>query len=228
MAVRNLSSPTMIRRYLFLPFLLLLAIPVAVQGRLVFDNEMVRVSTDFGDRESRGIFTFTNTGTEPVAITNVRTSCGCTTTELAKRDYAPGESGRIEAKLDIAQRQGLQRKTVYVSTDAPDGEYQLMFETVIPVLQKVTPRVLTWRKGEEPEAQIIDVHFSHSDPIHVTSVENPAGGFDVEVEVVEEGKHYRIVATPLSTDAAKRSTLKINTDFPRNAPRHHFGYLLIR
>ena len=51
-------------------------------------------------------------------IQNVKTSCGCTTTALAKTEYAPGESGEIEAKFIFAGRTGKQEKAITVTTSA--------------------------------------------------------------------------------------------------------------
>jgi hypothetical protein len=35
-------------------------------------------------------YRFSNTGTYPVTIIEVQPSCGCTTVQLAKKEYAPG------------------------------------------------------------------------------------------------------------------------------------------
>ena len=49
-------------------------------------------------------FAFTNAGPAPVTIDAVRTNCGCTTTQLAQRTYAPGESGSIRAEFAYGSR----------------------------------------------------------------------------------------------------------------------------
>lgn len=40
-------------------------------------------------------FTFTNTGTEPLVLSNVKASCGCTTPSWPKDPILPGEEGTI-------------------------------------------------------------------------------------------------------------------------------------
>lgn len=37
------------------------------------------------------VYRFENIGDDPVAITEIKSSCGCTTTELEKKTYAPGK-----------------------------------------------------------------------------------------------------------------------------------------
>ena len=69
------------------------------------------------DKEVVGKYKFTNTGSTPIKIENVRTSCGCTTAQLKKTDYAPGESGEIEVKFTFSGRTGKQEKAITVDTN---------------------------------------------------------------------------------------------------------------
>lgn len=47
-------------------------------------------------------FTFTNTSAEPIKLTNVRASCGCTTPNWPKEEIAAGESGKIDVRYNAA------------------------------------------------------------------------------------------------------------------------------
>ena len=47
-------------------------------------------------------FTFTNSGTVPLVITNVQASCGCTTPDWSKEPVMPGGKGFIKAVTDIS------------------------------------------------------------------------------------------------------------------------------
>lgn len=64
-------------------------------------------------------FPFVNTSDRVVTITNIRSSCGCTAAQLAKREYAPGEGEVIRANFNTSGRSGHQRTTVTVTTDDP-------------------------------------------------------------------------------------------------------------
>lgn len=59
---------------------------------------------DFGDIpknvEVSFTFRFKNTGTEPMLIDNVRTTCGCTAPDWLDRPIAPGETGLINIQYD--------------------------------------------------------------------------------------------------------------------------------
>ena len=76
------------------------------------------------DGEYKAGYSFTNESDQVVTIESVRSSCGCTVPELKKRDYAPGESGTIEAVFSFGTRTGLQRKTISVVTDEAGSDRQ--------------------------------------------------------------------------------------------------------
>lgn len=63
---------------------------------LTFDH----TEYDFGVLGDKGgevthEYTFTNSGTAPLLVTRVETSCGCTTAKWDKKPLAPGDTARI-------------------------------------------------------------------------------------------------------------------------------------
>ena len=52
-----------------------------------------------------------NEGQTAVTNESLKPSCGCTTAELEKKTYAPGEKGEVRARFDIGQRVGVQSKS---------------------------------------------------------------------------------------------------------------------
>ena len=73
------------------------------------------------ERGSDGIrvFEFTNTGDEPLIISKVYSSCGCTIPKKPEAPIAPGEKGEIQVKYDT-NRMGPIRKTITVNSNAKD------------------------------------------------------------------------------------------------------------
>ncbi|MBP6557749.1 MAG: DUF1573 domain-containing protein [Flavobacterium sp.] len=62
------------------------------------------------------VFEFTNTGTAPLIITNVQSSCGCTVPSKPTEPIAPGKTGKIEVKYNM--NPGPIRKTITVESNA--------------------------------------------------------------------------------------------------------------
>ena len=75
---------------------------------------------DYGVMEQNGNgqceFVFTNTGTEPLLITNARGSCGCTVPDWPREPIAPGASSAIKVKYDT-KRIGLINKSVTITSN---------------------------------------------------------------------------------------------------------------
>lgn len=86
---------------------------------------------DFGavqqDTKNEHVFAFTNTGSEPLIISNAKGSCGCTVPEYPKEPIAPGESGEITVVYSPGKQVGAQTKTVTVTanTDPPTTKLQI-------------------------------------------------------------------------------------------------------
>lgn len=75
-------------------------------------------------------FEFKNTGEQPVLITNVQASCGCTSTDYPKTPVLPGESTKINATYNAAAK-GIFKKTVTVTTNAKDAPETLIISGTV-------------------------------------------------------------------------------------------------
>lgn len=90
---------------------------------------------DFGDifqgDKVEETFKFTNTGTEPLIITNVQVTCGCTTPKGWPRDpIMPGGKGEITVAFNSAGKSGRQNKVVTIVSNAVNSEgSQISFVT---------------------------------------------------------------------------------------------------
>lgn len=68
-------------------------------------------------------FTFVNIGDQPLVITNVHTSCGCTTPEWTRDTIKPGDSGFVDTKYETINRPGSFNKTVTVYSNATNNPF---------------------------------------------------------------------------------------------------------
>jgi hypothetical protein len=72
-------------------------------------------SHDFGDITQgdvvERVFKFKNTGNQPLIITNIQTSCGCTTPVWPRDPIMPGGSGEIKVGFNSAGKMNKQTKT---------------------------------------------------------------------------------------------------------------------
>ncbi|MBX2841850.1 MAG: DUF1573 domain-containing protein [Flammeovirgaceae bacterium] len=63
------------------------------------------------------VFKFKNTGSDPITLTSVKASCGCTTPDWTKEPIQPGKEGFVKASYNPKNRPGKFNKSVTVKTD---------------------------------------------------------------------------------------------------------------
>lgn len=70
-------------------------------------------------------FEFTNVGDEALVITNVRTSCGCTSPFWPREPIQPGETSKITAVYNSKNRAGSFNKTITIESNAVPSLFNL-------------------------------------------------------------------------------------------------------
>jgi hypothetical protein len=100
------------------------------------------LSHDFGDIVQGDkvdyTFKFTNTGDQPLVLTNVEVTCGCTTPKGWPRDpIIPGGKGELTVAFNSAGKFGRQNKVVTVTSNSVGSTNQVMITA--NVIEKGNP-----------------------------------------------------------------------------------------
>lgn len=69
-----------------------------------------------------------NTGTEPLMIANVQTSCGCTAPFYPKEPILPGQDGEITLEFNSAGKEGHVIKNALIIANADNCPFSIGFE----------------------------------------------------------------------------------------------------
>lgn len=132
-----------VRSFFLLFVMLVLAAPAWAAPKLVVEQPEFNFGEVFQGESVPHAFVFTNRGDQPLVITKVRSSCGCTAALASSRELAPGESGEIQANFDSARFRGPISKTIYLYTnDASRPVMQLFLKGTVKEMVKVTPKQL--------------------------------------------------------------------------------------
>lgn len=121
-----------------LAFSFLLAAAAAAQPAMKFNEE----THDFGEiiegKMASYEFQVTNTGDQPLILSNVVPSCGCTTPFWTREPIMPGKTGTIKATYNSAGRPGSFNKTLTVNANATASTFTLKIKgTVVKKEDKV-------------------------------------------------------------------------------------------
>ena len=158
-------------------------------------------------------FTFTNAGTAPLVISNVRTSCGCTTPNWTREPVAPGEMGVIKVTYSTTGRPNAFNKNITVSSNSDGGD------KVLYIKGTVTP------KGKSPEfthpIKIGDLRLTGNDLLFALK---PGEKKTQTIEMLNDGssllslkfdklpKYITVTPAQVSLESGKKETLTVTCD----------------
>lgn len=112
---------------------LLCLLPFQSEAGLKWESTRQVVPYKQGIGVYRAAFAFTNTGKTRVTIADIKTGCACCTIgRVKKREYAPGESGRVEMAIDLRGKEAPVVKPVVVEVSGGDAPTTLILEVKTP------------------------------------------------------------------------------------------------
>lgn len=164
-------------------------------------------------------FWFTNPGTDVLRVTNVRTSCGCTTAGAWDREIPPGESGRIPIQISTAKVSGKFSKTITVDTNVKESpQVMLRIEGEVWRPVEVTPPHLSFGRltanATQPMTAEATIVNNMTEPLEIKGVTSQNPAFRAEAIPIETGKRYKLVVTanPPFATGNLTSQIKIQTN----------------
>ena len=203
---------------------LLLALPVTVHGALDWESMSADLHPSLTDKEAVAHFKYNNTGDNPIKIVSVHPSCGCTTAALAKDVVEPNESGEITATFHIGNRSGVQEKSISVVTDDQPGKATVLrLKATIPQLLEISPTFIYWSANDMLEAKKIIVTVGADFPVTKLNVTSTDKSIATEVKGGPGKRDFTILVTPTESGRPINAALKIEPDFPKDAPKPFYA-----
>ncbi|MDD4847366.1 MAG: DUF1573 domain-containing protein [Bacteroidales bacterium] len=113
-----------------------------------------KLTHDYGTVEYQGngvcYFSFTNTGKEPLILSNAKASCGCTVPSWPKTPILPGQTDSIQVKYSTT-RVGQINKSITVTSNANNSPITLRITgKVLPNPEAATPAPSTTTTTTKP------------------------------------------------------------------------------
>lgn len=197
---------------------------------MTFEHSVIEDTIPPGSKSYPFAFSFENTGSQPVTIEQVKTSCGCTATQLTKKTYQPGETGVIEGSFSVGNRQGKQHKRVTLHTnDLAQPTITLGLKLDIPSLVTVKPGLLLWRTGTEPSSKSVTILPNQAFGVRILGVESGTDTYAVSALDPDEATGaIEVVVAPLDTSEPSRGIVKIRVGGDQLPERTLYAHALVR
>ena len=80
-----------------------------------FEKELIDYGKIALNSNGERVFVFTNIGTQPLIITNIQSSCGCTVPKKPEKPIMPGEKGEIKVSYDTKRMGGFSKQITIFS-----------------------------------------------------------------------------------------------------------------
>ena len=128
-------------------FIGLFSYALNAQAKIEFKSDTIDYGTIEKGSNGVRVFEFTNTGNEPLIISKVSSSCGCTIPKKPEDPILPGKTGQIEVKYDTNRVNPI-RKTITVisNADTPTVALKIKGEVIDPskasVMDKKDKRIV--------------------------------------------------------------------------------------
>ncbi len=117
-----------------------------------FDKVVHDYGTLFKEGDGNCKFKFTNTGNEPLVLSTVRSSCGCTVPKWPREPILPGKSSVIDVKYDTRRLGGI-NKSITVLSNAKTSSVILRIKGKVITKPVETIHEKTPGTGTTPEAK---------------------------------------------------------------------------
>jgi hypothetical protein len=183
--------------------------------------EVAEPTFQFGQRE-RGqtvehTFVLKNTGDEPLSITRVQASCGCTDTQLAAKEVPPGGETKLDAKLSLKSQSGPQKRTILIETNDPVHP-----QTIVSLVgvshsrMKVEPLALTLTTPLDirEASAVAEVKGTEGLKFKITKVETSDPTVTATITTLKPGEAYSVSVeiSPPPEEGVLNEWVRLQTD----------------
>lgn len=181
------------------------------------------VNFDFGEKKSGKVvqheFLLENRGDENLKISDIKTSCGCTTSGTRTMLLKPGEMKPLAVKMDLKGRSGQQRQSLTLRTNDPNNRISVLTISgqAIPDIL-VEPRTLNLQEQELGKVHQGELRLTSStgEPFEIVRVTAKRENLEVEIEQAADGLSAKIQVTSKPQEGQGHFTdvLEIETTNP--------------
>ncbi len=180
------------------------------------------------------IVTLKNVGDAPLEITEVKSSCGCTTPSKPKSPLMPGESDKLTVSYNSKSKMGKANQTITLTTNDPQqarvivrvrGEVKPCYE-----LKPKSGVMFGSLLSSTRETRTVEIRNLYDQPLSLeVKAEQDTSPYELKLKEVEEGQLFELAVStvpPLPVGTVQTS-IKLATNLERypELPITVFGFV---
>ncbi len=187
---------------------------------------------DFGDIKEDGgkvthNFSFTNTGNQPLVITNVRPSCGCTSSDYTKEPVMPGQKGFVSATFNPQSRPNKFSKSIAITTNStPPSSTLRIIGNVIPkqlTIEDEYPRQLGNLRLKTNHLALMKISVNEVKEGELEMVNTTSEPLNLDFRNVPN--HMKLRAIPETLNPGQKGIIKVSYNAKT---KNDWGFLMDR
>lgn len=118
-------------RLLLIIFLTINSALAYSQAEFSFEKTSVRLPKTKEGEVLKFEYHFTNTGDQPLIISEIKVQCSCTKFEFPKEPIKPGEKGTIKVTFDTKDKIGYQDRTLDLYANTKKNPFKIRFKVMV-------------------------------------------------------------------------------------------------
>ncbi len=172
-------------------------------------------------KEIRERFIIKNTGDEPLILTDIHTSCGCTSAYLDAKTVPPGKETFVEVTINLLGISGLQiSRTTLKSNDPANPDLKLTLQGNAISYVEIIPKQVFFPQtlGSEKAQTTADILSTQQTPFQIKSITSSQPWLTVTPSIIDKDKgHHRLTFSipPGLPQGMNTAHIKITTDNPK-------------
>jgi len=175
------------------------AAPAGAQPKLETDTTVWDFGEKWSGEPAETTLTLRNTGSAPLHVDKIKTSCGCTAAKMDTQVLQPGQSEQVRVTYNTKKQTENVSQTIHVFSDDPDNSDLTVSVRghVKPLVKIGTSQGLDFGSLGKSDAvtQSVDVECLYTEPLGLKLQPAQPDFCDVQFTEVEHGKKYRLTAT---------------------------------
>ncbi len=188
-------------------------------AELEVEPQQISLKATYDDKIVKRSYQVKNTGSSPVKIFDLKTSCDCTTATISQEIIPSGMTATVDVEFRIGDRMGIQQKQITFKTNDPNqktGRMSLRVE--IPQAITVTPTFLYWRKGSDIQEKTVMIKVLEGEGVQIVPPEE-GKQFEHELITTVPGKEFQLKIKPKSLDERITSQFGVIAQYPKDNPK---------